>query len=340
MTATPTLEEAKHPSRRRRPSPVWYLRIGMGAMLIALPAILTDAYYLDIVVQVYLWWAIAGAWNILGGYGGQFSIGHGGFFAIGAYGSVILAQDAGLSPWIGMWIGATVAALIAVILGAVTLRLRGPFFALLTLAFGEIVHLVATDWRWLTQGADGLLLDAAPNPAQLVFPNARGYAYVSLVLAVAIYLGSLMLQNSRYGYQFHALRENEDAARAVGVQALRLRLASLAASAALTAVGGSIFAAYLGYIDPDSVAGIDVSIRIALIGIVGGVALARGPLVGSVIVIVLTTVLRDELGTYLENGYLAVFGLILVVIVLAVPGGVASVLRVPGRLRSWGSADA
>lgn len=315
-------------------------RLVIGAILFALPAILADAYYLDLVFQIYLWWAVASAWNILGGYGGQFSLGHAGFFAIGAYAMVILNVRVGLSPWLGLLAGVVISGAVALGLGALTLRLRGPFFALLTLAFGEIVRVVAVLWRPVTNGSDGLSLPPNGTIADLFFGDARGYCYVALLLAGATYLVTAVIERRRLGYMFLALRENEEAARALGVLALRLRLGSLVLSAALTAIAGGVLAAYLRYIDPDSVAGIDISIKIALIAIVGGVATAAGPLIGSIVIIVVTTVLRDSLAQTLGSGYLVIYGVILIVIVLAAPAGLGpTVANAFRRFRRW-STDA
>jgi branched-chain amino acid transport system permease protein len=307
-----------------------------------IPLFVRSPYYLDLIVQVLLWGAAASAWNIVGGYGGQLSLGHAGFFAIGAYTSTLLFLNAGVSPWIGMFAGALLATAAGLVLGTLTLRLRGPFFALLTLAFGQVLLIFTTHWRSVTQGSNGLSLPFQADASNFLFSGTTPYLYAMLLLAASYYLLSFALERHRVGYFLVALRENDNAARALGVRATRLRLLALCLSAALTAICGTFYAQYIRFIDPASVTGIDISLRVALIAILGGIGTAGGPFVGAVVVILLTDYLRGSTSAELGGSYLAIYGLVLMIVVLLAPNGIISLIRKILRFikrRRWTRAE-
>lgn len=305
-----------------------------------IPLFVSSPYFLDLVVQILLWSAAASAWNIVGGYGGELSLGHAGFFGIGAYTSTLLFLNAGVSPWIGMLVGALLAAAAGLVLGTLTLRLTGPFFALLTLAFGQMLLIVTTDWRSLTQGSNGLSLPFQADVSNFLFSGTTPYLYAALLLAASYYLFSVALEHHRIGYFLVALRENENAARALGVRATQLRLFAFCLSAALTAVCGTFYAQYIRFIDPASVTGLDISLRVALIAILGGVGTASGPVVGSVIVIFLTDYLRGSTSAALGGSYLAIYGLVMMTVVLLAPNGIVGIFRkIPMFVRRYRTRD-
>ncbi len=298
------------------------------ALLLAVPALLDSAYWLDLAVMVLVWAALASAWNISAGYAGGLSLGHAAFFGVGAYTAVLLFNELGVSPWLGMLVGAVLAGLLGALLGVITFRLKGPFFVLATLAFGFVVHILAVNWRGLTRGAAGLTLPFDGGPQNMLFADLSTYWYVGLGL-VALVLGvSLWIERSRLGYYLVALREDEDAARSLGVRVVGCKVIAAAISAALTAVAGTFYATFIQYIDPASTTQFELSVQIALVAIVGGMGTALGPLLGAVIVIPLGEVLRASLG---GGPALAVYGLLLVVIVLTAPNGLIAGLRRVGR---------
>ena len=291
----------------------------LGAALVvlcALPFTTSNAYYLDIVVQVYMWAAAAVAWNLLGGYAGQFSLGHSAFFGIGAYTSSLLLLTAGLTPWIGMLAGGVLAALFALVIGYLAIRLRGPFFTLATIALAEVLQILAVYFRDLTGGSQGLSLPFAASVATFTFDGKRAYALAGLGFLLFALLVSWLIERSRLGYYLVAIREEEEAARAVGVPVLGMKLIATAASAFLTAMVGTFYAQYVLWIEPAHTFSLDVSVQLALIAIIGGLGTLLGPVIGAALIIPLNMFLRAWLGASYAGLYLVVYGLVLVLVVL------------------------
>jgi branched-chain amino acid transport system permease protein len=307
-------------------------------VLCALPFTTSNAYYLDIVVQVYMWAAAAVAWNLLGGYAGQFSLGHSAFFGIGAYTSTLLLLQTGLTPWLGMLAGGALAALFALVIGYLAIRLRGPFFTLSTIALAEVLQILAVYFRDLTGGSQGLSLPFAASVARFTFDDKRAYALAGLgflLLALAV---TFLIERSRLGYYLVAIREEEEAARAVGVPVLRMKLIATAASAYLTAMVGTFYAQYVLWIEPAHTFSLDVSVQFALIAIIGGLGTLLGPVIGAALIIPLNMFLRAWLGSSLAGLYLVVYGLVLVLVVLYARQGL--VVEARGWLTRWRAASA
>jgi len=305
----------------------------MAAILIALAALATaplfisNEFYLDGFVLVFLWGAFAGAWNILGGYAGMVSLGHNAFFAIGAYTSTLLFLNFGLSPWLGMIVGAMFAALVGVVLGLICFRLRSHYFALATLAFGQVSFIIAINWRSVTQGAEGLALPIEPDLSNMLFAGKLPYVYMGLILFLIVLAVSFAIEHSRLGYYLTAFRENEDAARALGVRTGRVRLIAIAVSAFLSAVTGTFYAQYVVYIDPISVSRLQLSVQVALFAIVGGLASSLGPAIGAIIFVPITILLRAKLGTSLPGLHMIIYATVLILVLLYMPKGIYGTLR-------------
>jgi branched-chain amino acid transport system permease protein len=314
-----------------RPTPVAKQIIAAllgGLLLLLVPVIVDDVFWLGLGTTVLIWAALATAWNISAGFAGGLSLGHAAFFGVGAYTSTLLYLQLGISPWIGMLAGGLLAGLLGTLLGVMTFRLRGPFFVLATLAFGIVVHIIAVNWRSLTRGAAGLILPFRGGGANMLFADVWPYWYIGLAL-LALTIGvSIAIVRSRLGYYLVALREDEDAARSLGVRVVPCKVAAAALSAALAALAGSVYAAFVQYIDPSSTTQFELSVQIALVAIVGGVGTTLGPTLGAVIVIPLGEVLRAWLG---GGPALVVYGFLLVVIVLAAPNGAIAGVRAVGR---------
>lgn len=295
---------------------------GLAALggLLALPLVVTNLFWLNLAITVLLWAALASAWNISGGLAGGLSLGHAAYFGVGAYVSTILFLRLGISPWLGMWAGAALAAIIGAALATITLRLRGPFFVLATLAFGIVVHIIAVNWREVTRGAAGLVLPFAGGPQNMLFGGLVPYWYIGLAL-VALCVGTTVaIRRSRLGYYLVALREDEDAARALGVRVVRCKVIASAISAALTALAGTFYATFVQYIDPSSTTQFEISVQIALVAIVGGMGTVIGPVLGALMVVPLGELSRAFLG---GGPALMLYGLLLIVIVLSAPRGIA-----------------
>lgn len=302
-------------------------RIVCGVFVIGLlmgPLFIDDVFWLGLGTTVLLWASLATAWNISAGFAGGLSLGHAAFFGVGAYTSTLLYLQLGISPWIGMFLGGLLAGMLGAVLGFMTFRLRGPFFVLATLAFGVVVHIIAVNWRSLTRGAAGLLLPFRGGGANMLFPDVSPYWYIGLGLLAFMIGVSAMIERSRLGYYLVALREDEDAARSLGVHVVRCKVIAAAISAALAAVTGSFYACFVQYIDPASTTQFELSVQIALVAIVGGMGTTLGPALGALIVIPSGEILRAWLG---GGPSLIVYGFLLIVIVLAAPNGAIAGLR-------------
>ncbi|ANY14591.1 branched-chain amino acid ABC transporter permease [Bordetella pseudohinzii] len=268
-------------------------------------------------------------WNIVGGLANQISLGHAAFFGIGAYSSTVLQTLWGITPWLGMLLGMVLAMLAAVVLALPTMRLKGPYFALATLAFGEACRILATSLPGITGGPQGISVPFVGNSwAMMQFRGAGNYVYLFTGLFVIVSAVFACLAHGKMGYLLRAVRENEEAAEVAGVNTLKVKLIGALISAALTAATGTLFAQFTFFFDPESVfSAAGISIRAALIAIVGGVGTLAGPIIGALVVVPL----EEILNTYLSNKAAGIapftFGIVLIAIVLWRPRGLVSVFR-------------
>ena len=301
------------------------------------PLVVRDAYLLDGLVLILLWGTAAAAWNVAGGYAGQISLGHSVFFGLGAYGAALLGTKWDLSPWIGLVVGAIVATATGVVIGFLSNRLRGPYFVLATIAFSQVLLIVASRLRGLTAGSEGIPVPFRPGFWTLGIADKRVWVWLVLALAVLTYCVERYLEQSRRGYQLAAVREDEDAALSLGVAARRLKVAAIAASAALTAATGALWAQYVGFVDPFYVFSVDLSIRFALAAIIGGLGTALGPFLGSVLVTTVETYLRAQfggIGAGLIGIYLIIYGTALIIMVRLAPQGLVGWIEARVRRRA------
>jgi branched-chain amino acid transport system permease protein len=293
------------------------------------PLVVRDAFLLDGLVLILLWGATAAAWNVAGGYAGQVSLGHSAFFGLGAYAAALLGTKWGLSPWIGLLVGALLATAVGFVIGFLSNRLRGPYFVLATIAFSQVLLIVGSRWRGFTSGSEGIPVPFRPGFWTLGIADKRVWVYLMLALAVGVYLIQLYLERSRRGYQLAAVREDEDAALSLGVPARRLKVAAIAASAALTAVCGALWAQYVGFVDPFYVFSVDLSVRFALAAVTGGIGTALGPFLGAALITTLETYLRARfggIGAGLVGIYLIIYGVALILIMRFAPQGLVPLL--------------
>ncbi|MGH7320140.1 MAG: branched-chain amino acid ABC transporter permease [Candidatus Rokuibacteriota bacterium] len=300
----------------------------MTAAVAVVAPLFASPYVVHILVLIVFFAFLGAAWNVLGGYAGQFSFGHAAFFGLGAYASTLLLVKGGVSPWIGLPAGGLLGAAFGCFAGYLAFRygLRGPSFALVTLAFAEMLRLVALNWRDIG-GPMGILIPLPKGGDSLVrlqFGEKLPYYYVILgLLGLALGL-THWLERSRLGYTLMAIRENEDAAEASGVNTLAAKLWAIGISAFLTALGGTFYAQYFSFIDPTLTFGVSVSVEILLRPIVGGPGTLVGPLLGSLVLTPLS-----ELTRWLIRGRPGVdvmmYGAILVLVVTFLPRGLAGV---------------
>jgi branched-chain amino acid transport system permease protein len=291
-------------------------------------------FWLDLAVLTLVWAGIACAWNILAGYAGQFSLGHAAYIGIGAYTPTLLASKFGLSPWIGMLLGALLAAMAAAFISGVSLRARGPFFTLMSIAFAEVARILAVYFKGITNGSEGLMLELRPGWATLYFLYKPPYLLVAAAYAALMFAIAVGIRRSRLGFQLLALREDESAARSLGVPVLRVRVGASMISASGTALGGTILAFYTQFIDPDSTMSFLISVQPALITMLGGLGSSFGPLFGALLVVPLEHLLRSALGGVLFGLHGLIFGLLLIAILLTMPDGIVEGWRrMTGRRR-------
>ncbi len=295
--------------------------------LLILPLFSPNAFYHEILVMIFFWGTLACAWNLLGGFAGQISLGHTAFFGIGAYTSTILFLNYGISPWLGMLAGAGIAIGVALGIGYPCFRLTSHFFALATIAFGEVLRLLASYWRGLTNGGVGLLIPFKPDPGNFMFDHKIAYVYIALVMMLLIILVSWFIRRSKFGYQLIALREDPEAAESLGVGTHRCKLRALIISVFFTAAMGSFYAQFFLFIDPDICFSSHLSIQLALLSIIGGLGTVIGPAMGAFVLTPLDVFLRGWLGSISAGLNLIVYGTILIVAVMFFPYGIAGLFK-------------
>jgi len=302
------------------------LIVGLAALCVA-PLFVSDPTIMHILIYIFFFAYFAAAWNIVGNYAGQPSLGHAIFFGIGGYTSSILFINYGISPWIGMFVGAILAAVAALALGFPTFRVRGPFFAFITLAFTLLLSLLFVYFYDYTGGATGLpvpLKGDAPHLFQ--FNSKLPYYYIILAFFCVIMYVIYRLEKSKFGYYLLAIREDEDAAASVGVHVFRYKLMAAALSGFFTALLGTFYTQYTRFIDPPEAFGLWRTFQPMLISVLGGPGL-WGPLVGAAIL----TPINESIIMFFGGRYATVgmmlYGLVVMLIVLFMPSGIVGVLR-------------
>jgi branched-chain amino acid transport system permease protein len=301
-----------------------FLFFGLAALI---PLVVRDAYFLDSLVLILLWGALSAAWNVAGGYAGQVSIGHASFFGIGAYSAALMVTRFGLGPWLGMLVGVVLSIGAGFIIGFLSNRLKGPYFALSTIAFSQVLLIGVSRWRGFTSGGEGIPVPFRPGFATLGLGHV-GWVYMALAMALVCFAVQVYLERSRIGYQLAGVREDEDAAEALGIATRRLKVAAITLSAALTSIGGSLWAQYVGFVDPTYVFSVDLSVRFALNTIIGGMGTALGPFLGSILITSLETYLRATFAGVkagFTGIYLIIYGTALILVVRFVPEGLAGI---------------
>ena len=323
------------------------------AALGVIPAFVSNPYALHIMILLFLAVTQGEAWNIIGGYTGQYSVGHAAYFGAGAYGALIMLTKWNVPPWYGTWVGVAVALVLALAIGSICFRLRGPYFVLASIAVAEIVRITALNWAVVTNGAEGILVSELPplvlgGMVLTDFSSKVPYYYMGLGLAAATILATWAVQNSKLGYYFQAIREDQDAAHSLGISLSLYKNLALLLSAFFTAQAGAFYALYVRFIDPTTVLSLDLSVQIVLIAIIGGIGTIYGPMVGALVLIPLSEVLRSNViaqavinsglvredsgvGIFLKenlaHAHVLIYGILVVVVILFMPEGVLGFVR-------------
>lgn len=281
-------------------------------------------YYLNIVVMTFLWAALSGCWNLMAGYGGLVSLGQSAFFGIGAYSTAVLYTTFGLSPWLGMLAGVVVTTSTAVLISWPCFRLRGAFFSLATMVFPIVLEIVANNWKDVTRGSSGIAMAFKPGLANFMFDSRWAYMAAAFTLMMVVYGITRWMHRGRLGLYLIAVRDDQAAAESMGVEPVKVKLLVTIISAALTSVGGFLYAQYILFLDPPSVFSINISVQIALFSLIGGLGTPLGPIVGSLIM----TPLDGLLSAFLGGGpRLLIYGAVLLSVVLIAPQGVVGAFK-------------
>ena len=317
--------DADHAGRRRRQLLIFAL---VSAAVACLPLVVRDVYTQNIIILTLLYAALSQSWNILGGYCGQISLGHALYFGIGAYTTSIFYTKAGLVPWFGMVAGGLLSALVALALGYQLFRLAGHYFTIATIVIAEAALLLVNNWD-LAGAATGIQWPFAPDSwATLQFArNKVPYIHFVLGFAMVTWLATFAVENSRWGYWWRAVKDNADAAESLGVMIFKSKMAAAAISAFFTALGGAFYAAFVAYIDPESVLAFQFSLLMALPAVLGGIGTLWGPALGAAVLIPLTEVTRSYLGGGGRGLDLIVYGGLIMVVALARPQGLLSLFQ-------------
>ncbi|MGV8073830.1 MAG: branched-chain amino acid ABC transporter permease [Syntrophobacteraceae bacterium] len=307
----------------------WLLLIPI-ILLVVFPLLVSSNYYRHILILALMWVVIGSSWNLISGYTGQVSFGHAIFFGTGAYTAGLCVTKLGISAWWGLLLAGPVSVVVAFLIGCICFRLKGPYFALATLAIGEIFRLTAIVWRDFTEGMQGILL-------MQTFRNKLPYYYLALLLAAACVYSIYKVMNSKWGFYFIAIREDQDAAESMGISSFRYKSLSLMTSAFFTGLAGAFYMNYMAFIDPEVVFSLHfISIMAILVGIIGGVGTILGPAAGAFIMVLLQETFRSSLfglaPKWMSEAHVLVFGLLVIFVIRYMANGIVGDWRKIRRL--------
>lgn len=298
------------------------LFILLGVALL-LPQFITSNYLISVFINCFIYASLGIAWNIISGYGGQVSWCHSAFVAIGGYTGILLYNNYGISPFLSIPVAMLISLVVASIIGSVSFRYRGPFFAITTIAFAEIVRVLLLHFVDFTGGSRGISVRfTSPSFINLMFRNDIPFFYIMLVGVIIMVMITMWFEKSKTGYYLKAIKNDEDAAISLGIRTSKVKLSAFQLSAMLTSVLGIILAFYMTYIEPQSISGLDISIKIGSIAIVGGVGTVLGPVLGAFVIIPLIELANIILGS--SGGSQLLYGLALILVVLVEPRGIAT----------------
>jgi branched-chain amino acid transport system permease protein len=303
-----------------------WVQMGLLVLAIVLPLAIQNNFYLDVLTIIFFTAYLGQSWNILGGYAGQFSFGGVMFFGTGAYASTILWTTYGIPPIYGVFVAILAGAIVGLIVGYASFRygLRGSYFALITLAFAEMLRIIANSVEF-TGGGVGIFLNFEPSIMNLQFINARGFYYLSLGMVVISIIIAMWLERSRFGAQLIAIRENEDAAEALGINVLRSKILAIMIMGGMGGAAGTFYAQKYLYLDPPIAYSIALSVEMLLVTIVGGIGTVFGPLVGSFVLHMVTEVAKHLIES--PGLSLIVYGFILILIIAYLPNGLIGLFK-------------
>ncbi len=306
----------------------WLIGLLLLVGLVVFPWLVEASFPRNALIFVLMYVALAQAWNLLGGYAGQLSFGHAAFFGIGAYTSALLLIEGGLTPWLGMWVGGLLAALVGLAVGYPCFTLKRHYFALATLALGEIARIAFTHWK-LVGGSLGLDLPLRylNNSAYMMWMDKLPYYYVALGLALFATAVVFVVDRARLGLYLQAIHQDEEAAANLGIDVRRYKLVAMGLSAFLTALIGAFYAQYVLYIDPNNTLTLAISVKIMVVALIGGRGTVAGPILGAFLLIPLSEYARTYLGG-LGRGYdYLLYGLVVMLVAMREPRGLIALVE-------------
>lgn len=347
-SSTQVVNEANHLAEARRiglrDRARWFMHgeasagvVAVAVVLVLLYVFFTDASNttVDLVFRVALWAALASAWNLIGGFGRQLSLGHAAFFGLGAYGAALAVARTDVPALFGGLIGALIATLLGVVVGLAGLRLRGPFFAMVTFVMGLALETIAVNLAAVTGGSFGLPLPIEQGPwYSLMYADRSTYLVPVTLLFVVVVLVSFGLRYSRLGLSLIASQSDLEASRSLGINVFRVRVATMALSAFLTALAGMLTAMYVLFVDPANTFGLSISITIVFIALIGGLGTLGGPLLGAMVYVPLDIYVSTRLAGGIRGFSGLVLGTVLFAVVMLAPNGLVGAWRnVRDRIR-------
>ncbi|MHC1726904.1 MAG: branched-chain amino acid ABC transporter permease [Syntrophobacteraceae bacterium] len=293
---------------------------------LGLPLVIQSPTYLHILILLYMYAYLTTSWNLVGGFAGVLPLGHAAFVGIGAYTSTILFLQYGVSPWIGMVAGGLISVVVGVLIGLPTFKMRGAYFALATIAFGEGIRVMLENIDYLgplnINGPRGLQIPPLKTGlANLMFASKEPYYYIILIMLVCVLALTWFISRRKLGYYLYAGGEEPEAAMALGVNVARCKLIAMAMSSFLTALAGTFWAQLTLFIHPKSVMSLDLSFEIAFIALIGGRGSIAGPVLGALLLRPVGDFSRIYFGDKLPGLHLIIFGVVLILVMIYQPRG-------------------
>lgn len=327
-----TLIEQEHSIRHSNLLPYIAVAAGVGIALF-LPLFVKNRYTMNIFIMVLFYAFMGSAWNIVCGFVGELSLGHSAFVGVGGYVSSLMLIHLKFSPWFGMLAGIVISIIFGMIIGYPCFRLRGPYFTLTTIAFAELLRIYVTNTDVAPlgiplKGAMGLLLPISGNSfGNFMFKSKNPYYYIILCFLLISITLTYIIRRNRLGYYLIAIKSDPNAAESLGINITKYKLIAMAISSGLIACAGTFYAQFFAYIGPERIFGMDLSVQIALIALIGGQGTVIGPVLGALVLVPLSELLNAHLGGSLAGLHLFVYGLIMVIVVLFMPNGIHAILK-------------
>lgn len=284
--------------------------------------LLENKFYINILIDTVYFAVIATAWNIMCGFTGQLSLGHGAFLGLGQYTCVLLYIRMGVTPWVGILAAGCMSMLLACFVGLLALRLKSHFFCLSTIALTMIMQVLVIKMSWLTEGSSGITIKYEPSFGHMIFASSKVNYLMFVFLLVIVLLVTIYIRYTKMGSNLIAIRENEQAAMSLGINLYRNKVIALMLSAFFVSVAGCFYAQHMLFINPTGAFDINLSLKAAIMSIVGGMGTVWGPLVGSLILVPTDILLRANLATVVRGANLIIYGVILVTAILVIPNGI------------------